>query len=194
MSVMRAKTVPTTRAVTTVTMVTIATMAGMVTIAKTVRTSTIAIMVTISRTVATSRTANVQNGYNGHDKFFVPRQTGKGLILPEDPFWWPTPERRWSIPGDAFPHPQLCRHTVCRELVWRTYTTAQALPTTKQVELFRAKEFATAVLLDHDKAFVARSWRPRMSPSQAPPSIRSIPMSSLQTLRRSYPSTHQHQQ
>ena len=165
MSVMRAKTVPTTRAVTTVTIVTMATMAGMVTIAKTVRTGTIAIMVTMSKTVVTYKTANVQNGYNGHDKFFVPRQTGKGLILPEDLFWWPTPERRWSIPGDAFPHPQMCRHTVYRELVWRTYTTAQALPITKQVELFCAKEFATAVLVDDDKAFVARSWRPRMSPS-----------------------------
>ena len=80
MLVMRAKTVPTTRAVTMVTIVTMATMAGMVTIAKMVRTGTIAIMVTISRTVATSRTANVQNGYNGHDKFFVPRQTGKEMV------------------------------------------------------------------------------------------------------------------
>ena len=48
-------------------------MASMVTIAKTVSTGTIAIMVTMSRMVATSKMANVLNGYNGHNKFFVPR-------------------------------------------------------------------------------------------------------------------------
>ena len=59
---------------------------------------------------------------------------------------------------------------------------------TKRVELFHAKEFATAALVDHDKAFVARSWRPRMSPSQSPLSIRTTLTSLLPTPLRSYPS------
>ena len=33
-----------------------------------------------------------------------------------------------------------------RELVWGNYTAAEALPTTKRVELFSAKEFAAAAL------------------------------------------------
>ena len=37
---------------------------------------------------------------------------------------WPILEQRWSGPWDVFSHPQLCRQTVCRELVWVTYTTA----------------------------------------------------------------------
>ena len=41
-----------------------------------------------------------------------------------------------------------------RELVWRTYTAAEALTTTKQVELFSAKEFAAAALGVDDEAFV----------------------------------------
>ena len=35
---------------------------------------------------------NVQDNHDGHDKFFAPKQIGKGLILLEDLFWWPIPE------------------------------------------------------------------------------------------------------
>ena len=38
-----------------------------------------------------------------------------------------------------------------RELLWRTYTTEEALPTTRRVELMRKKEFAAAALdLEHE--------------------------------------------
>ena len=48
------------------------------------------------------------------------------------------------------------------ELVTRTYTAAEALPTTKWVELFSAKKFAAVALGANDEAFVARSRRPRI--------------------------------
>ena len=48
------------------------------------------------------------------------------------------------------------------ELVWKNYTAAEALPTTKRVELFNAKEFAATALGNNDKAFVAWFRRPRM--------------------------------
>ena len=41
-----------------------------------------------------------------------------------------------------------------RELEWRTYTVAEALPTTERVELFNTKEFAAAALGVDDEAFV----------------------------------------
>ena len=41
-----------------------------------------------------------------------------------------------------------------RELVWRTYMAAEALPTTKRVEIFDKKEFAAAALNADDKIFV----------------------------------------
>ena len=41
-----------------------------------------------------------------------------------------------------------------RELVWGTYMAAEALPTTKRVELFSAKEFVVAALGVDDEAFV----------------------------------------
>ena len=58
----------------------------------------------------------------------------------------------------------------------------ETLPTTKRVELFRVKEFATSALVDHDKAFVAWSQRTKISPSQSPPSIRTTPTFSLSRL------------
>ena len=38
------------------------------------------------------------------------------------------------------------------ELVWRTYMAAKALPTTKRIELFNAKEFATVALGNNDNS------------------------------------------
>ena len=78
---------------------------------------------------------------------------------------WPTPERKWSGPWDAFPHPQLCRQTVCRELVWRTYLAADnQTGGTHQCKRIGGGPWGTMI-----KVFMARSWRSRMSPSQSPP-------------------------
>ena len=41
-----------------------------------------------------------------------------------------------------------------KELTWRSYTTAEALPTTKRVELINKKEFAKAALDENSKTFV----------------------------------------
>ena len=41
-----------------------------------------------------------------------------------------------------------------KELTWRTYTTEDALPTTRRVELIDKKEFAKAALDENIKAFV----------------------------------------
>ena len=41
-----------------------------------------------------------------------------------------------------------------KELTWRSYTTAEALPTTKRVEIIDRKEFAKAALDEHVEAFV----------------------------------------
>ena len=43
-----------------------------------------------------------------------------------------------------------------KELVWKTNTAAEALPTTKRVDLFSAKEFAAAALGVDDEASVVR--------------------------------------
>ena len=43
---------------------------------------------------------------------------------------------------------------VKKELTWRSYTTAEALPTTKQVELINRKEFAKAALDENSETFV----------------------------------------
>ena len=40
-----------------------------------------------------------------------------------------------------------------RELVWRTYSAAEALPTTRRVEIID-KEFAVAALNENDETFV----------------------------------------
>ena len=42
-----------------------------------------------------------------------------------------------------------------KELTWRSYTTAKALPTTKRVELINKKEFAKAALDEKSETFVA---------------------------------------
>ena len=41
-----------------------------------------------------------------------------------------------------------------KELTWRSYTIAEALPTPKQVEIIDRKEFAKAALVEHVEAFV----------------------------------------
>ena len=41
-----------------------------------------------------------------------------------------------------------------KELTWRSYTTAEALSTTKRVELINKKEFAKAALDDKSETFV----------------------------------------
>ena len=41
-----------------------------------------------------------------------------------------------------------------KELTWRTYTTAKALPTTKRVELINKKEFAKVALDEKSETFV----------------------------------------
>ena len=41
-----------------------------------------------------------------------------------------------------------------KKLTWRSYTTAEALPTTKRVEIINRKEFAKAALDEHVEAFV----------------------------------------
>ena len=41
-----------------------------------------------------------------------------------------------------------------KELTWRPYTAAEALPTTKQVELIDKKEFAKAALDEESETFV----------------------------------------
>ena len=41
-----------------------------------------------------------------------------------------------------------------KELTWRTYTTAEALPTTKRVELIDKKEFAKVALDENSETFV----------------------------------------
>ena len=41
-----------------------------------------------------------------------------------------------------------------RELVWRTYTAAEALPTTRRVEIINKREFAAAALNADDETFV----------------------------------------
>ena len=43
---------------------------------------------------------------------------------------------------------------VKKELTWRSYTTAEALPTTKRVELIDKKEFAKAALDENSETFV----------------------------------------
>ena len=63
-----------------------------------------------------------------------------------------------------------------KELTWRSYTVAEALPTTKWVDLIDKKEFAKGVLDEEFKTFVvhvalleilSRSTKMKMHPSQA---------------------------
>ena len=41
-----------------------------------------------------------------------------------------------------------------RRLVWRTYSAAEALPTTRRIEIIGKKEFAAAALNEEDETFV----------------------------------------
>ena len=41
-----------------------------------------------------------------------------------------------------------------KELIWRSYTIVEALPTTKQIKLIDKKEFAKTALDENTKAFV----------------------------------------
>ena len=86
---------------------------------------------------------NSSDGHDCHNKVFAPGQAGNGSVLPEDFL---------GAPGDVIPHFWLCKHTVCRELVWRTYTAAEALPMTKRVEFFSVKKFAKVALWAYDEA------------------------------------------
>ena len=97
-----------------------------------------------------------------------------------------------------------------RELVWRTYMAAEALPTAKRVEPFNAKEFAAAALGVDDEAFVvhvvsllgsvldAKNVHLSRQAQIASLDVKEVtipveysvtPTSSLRTPRRSYPST-----
>ena len=41
-----------------------------------------------------------------------------------------------------------------KKLTWRTYTTVEALPTTRRVELINKKEFAAAAIDENSETFV----------------------------------------
>ena len=100
-------------------------------------------------------------GFDSHDgltRFFAPRQAGKVLIFQET--FLVADTRVEVVLG--IPFLTLSIAFADEELVWKTYTAAEALSTTKWVELFSAKEFAAAALGADDEAFVARSRRPRM--------------------------------
>ena len=53
-----------------------------------------------------------------------------------------------------------------KELTWRFYTAAEALPTTKRVELINKKEFAKAALDKESETFVIH-----VSAFEAPPRL-----------------------
>ena len=97
-----------------------------------------------------------------------------------------SPKDRWITPGDPVFR---SRASWERFDFPEDFLLADASMTTKRMELFSVKEDATAAQETMIKAFVARSRRSRMSPSQSPPSTRIIPMSFLRTPRRHYTST-----
>ena len=95
--------------------------------------------------------------------FFAQGQAGKDSILQKT---FLVRHQSGSTLGDVFFHPQLCRHTVSREFIWRTYTTAQVLQTTKQVKLFNLKEFSAVALEAYGEAWyciwhLLRAWSQR---------------------------------
>ena len=55
-----------------------------------------------------------------------------------------------------------------KELTWRTYTTAKALPTTKRVELIDKKEFAKAALDENSETFVVHVASLNLTPGIHP--------------------------
>ena len=60
-----------------------------------------------------------------------------------------------------------------KELTWRSYTTAKALPTTKRVELINKKEFAKAALNKNSETFVVYVTSLSFIPLEVHPSQRS---------------------
>ena len=110
--------------------------------------------------VTRSRMANVQNGYDGHDnsrcydghnKFFASRPTRKGLILPED-FFGGRHQNKDNL-GDAFPHPRLCRYTVCKKLVRGDLLGCRSLTYNQTVTTFQCKKIYNGSPRDNDKSF-----------------------------------------
>ena len=109
----------------------------------------------------------VQDNHNSHNKFFAPRQTGKGLILPEDLFGGRHQNRNSLVLGMSF-------LTLSYADIWFAESSSRQrtrLQTTKWVELFSAKESAMVALGAYKEALqciqhpsVAWSRRPRMSP------------------------------
>ena len=55
-----------------------------------------------------------------------------------------------------------------KELTWRTYSTAEALPTTKRVELINKKEFAKAALDENSETFVVHVASLNLTPGIHP--------------------------
>ena len=55
-----------------------------------------------------------------------------------------------------------------KELTWRSYTTAEALPTTKRVELIDKKEFAKAALDENSETFVVHVASLNLTPGIHP--------------------------
>ena len=55
-----------------------------------------------------------------------------------------------------------------KELTWRSYTTTEALPTTKQVELIDKKEFAKAALDENSETFVVHVASLNLTPGTHP--------------------------
>ena len=89
-----------------------------------------------------------------------------------------SPNDRWITPGNP-----VFRSKISWERfdIPEDFLLADASMTTKRMELFSAKEDATAAQGTMIKALVARSRRSRMSPSRFPPIIRITPMSFLPT-------------
>ena len=54
-----------------------------------------------------------------------------------------------------------------KELTWRSYTTAEALPTTKRVELINKKEFAKAALDEKSKTFIVYMASLNLAPQES---------------------------
>ena len=125
----------------------------------------------------------------GHSRVVAPGQAGKGLILQETCLVADT--RVEVVLG--IPFLTLSIAFIDEELVWRTYTAAEALKTTKRVELFRVKEFVAAALGQYDEAWWCM-WHPSGARPRRPRMFilfRQIASLDpfLQTLRLCYPST-----
>ena len=76
-----------------------------------------------------------------------------------------------------------------RELVWRTYSTAEALPTTQRVEIIGKKEFAAVALNKKDETFVVQMAALSMVDSSVHPS-RQAQISSLDVKEVTIPSEY----